>query len=59
MFSVETRAMAFEDENKSLKLAMKMVMQENKTEISTKGENDDCRESCCQVKAKSQKNQPY
>ena len=49
IFSLQTRAMAVEDENKSLKLAMKIVMQENETEISSKGENDDCRESCCQV----------
>ena len=38
IFSLETRAMAVEDENKPLKLAKKIVMQENinNTEISTK-----------------------
>ena len=42
--------MAVEDENKFLKLAMKIVMQEsNETEINTKEKNDDCRESCFQV----------
>ena len=58
IFSLETRAMAVEDENKSLKLAMKIVTQENETEISSKGENDDSRDNCC-PKAKSHKNQPY
>ena len=58
IFSLETRAMAVEDENKSLKLAMKIVRQENETEISSKGENDDSRDNCC-LKTKSHKNQPY
>ncbi|XP_068690665.1 ELKS/Rab6-interacting/CAST family member 1-like [Montipora foliosa] len=58
IFSLETRAMAVEDENKSLKLVMKIVTQENETEISSKGENDDPRDNCC-LKAKSHKNQPY
>ena len=42
IFSLETRAVAVKDQNKSLKLAMKIVLQENETEVSTKGENDDC-----------------
>ena len=58
IFSLETRAMAVEDENKSLKLAMKIVTQENETEISSKGENDDSRDNCF-LEAKSHKNQPY
>ena len=58
-FFLETRASAFEDENKSLKLAMKIVMQENETEFSTTGGKDDCRDNFCQVRAKNHKNQPY
>ena len=42
IFSLETRAVAVKDQNKSLKLAMKIELQENETEIRTKGENDDC-----------------
>ncbi|XP_044167638.1 uncharacterized protein LOC122951675 [Acropora millepora] len=59
IFSLETRAMAVEDENKSLKLAMKILMHENGTEISRKGGKDDRRDNFCQVKAKKHKNQPY
>ena len=59
IFSLETRAMAVEDENKSLKLAMKILMQENEAQISTNGGKDDCRDTFCQVKAKNHKNQPY
>ena len=51
--------MAVEDENKSLKLAMKILMQENEAEISTNGRKDHCRDTFCQVKAKNHKNQPY
>ena len=51
--------MAVEDENKSLKLAMEILMQENETEISKNGGKDDCRDTFCQVKAKNHKNQPY
>ena len=51
--------MAVEDENKSLKLAMKIVMQENEAKIDTKGGKSDCRDRFCQVKAKNHKNQPY
>ena len=57
IFSLETREMAVEDENKSLKLAMKIVMQENEALIDTKGGKGDCRDSFCQVKAKNHKNQ--
>ena len=42
IFSLETCAMAVEDENKSLKLAVKIVKQKNETKISTKAGKDNC-----------------
>jgi len=59
IFSLETCAMAVEDENKSLKLAVKIVKQKNETKISTKAGKDNCQDNFCQLKAKKHKNQPF
>ena len=59
IFSLETCAMAVEDENKSLKLAVKIVKQKNETKISTKAGKDNCRDNFCQLRLKNSRISPF